>query len=141
MPSLYEAGWRQGSIVAATLPFDAVVVDPAGQVIRQQGEHERWVVATQECDLNLTEPDDAQPTIELRAVHADDPPQDWGLRSSRFRLTAPSNHSQEAAQTALSEARTQHQPAADLREGESRAQASRGPTRMYVRKAAKGGGG
>jgi|SRR5450755_926596 hypothetical protein len=87
MPSLYEAGWRQGSIVAATLPFDAVVVDPAGQVIRQQGEHERWVVATQECDLNLTEPDDAQPTIELRAVHADDPPQDWGLRSSRFRLT------------------------------------------------------
>ena len=87
MPSLYEAGWRQGSIVAATLPFDAVVVDHAGEVIRQQGQHERWVVATQECDLDLTEADDTQPTVELRAVHTDSPPQDWGLRSSRFRLT------------------------------------------------------
>lgn len=86
MPSLYEAGWRQGSIVAALLPFDAVVADPAGRVIRQQGEHERWVLATQECDLDLTKPDDAQPTVELRAVYDDDPPRDWGLRSSRFRL-------------------------------------------------------
>ena len=66
MPSLYEAGWRQGSIVAATLPFDAVVVDHAGQVIRQQGQHERWVVATQECDLDLT---------ELQAI---DPPRGFG---------------------------------------------------------------
>jgi hypothetical protein len=87
MPSLYEAGWRQGSIFVGTLPFDAVVVDAAGQVVRQQGEHSRWAVATQECDLDLTEPDDTQPTIELRAVHVDDPPQDWGLRSWRFRLT------------------------------------------------------
>ncbi len=30
MASVYEAGWRQGSIVIATLPFDAVVLDPSG---------------------------------------------------------------------------------------------------------------
>jgi hypothetical protein len=86
MPSLYEAGWRQGSIVVATLPFDAVVID-AGQIVRRQAEHDRWAVASQECELDLTDSDNPQPTIELRAVHMDDPPKDWGLRSSRFRLT------------------------------------------------------
>jgi hypothetical protein len=45
MASLYDAGWRQGSILAATLPFDAVVLAPNGQVERQQQDHERWVVA------------------------------------------------------------------------------------------------
>jgi hypothetical protein len=87
MASLYEAGWRQGSIVIATLPFDAVVLDPSGQVLREHRDHGRWAVASQECDLDLTNTDDPSPTIELRAVHTDDPPNDWGLRSARFRLT------------------------------------------------------
>jgi hypothetical protein len=91
MASLYEAGWRQGSILAAALPFDAVVLDGSGQAVRQQRDHGRWVVASQECDLDLTETDDEQPTIELRAVHTDDPPDDWGLRSSRLRLTDSEN--------------------------------------------------
>ena len=85
--SLYVAGWRQGSILSASLPFDAVVLDASGQVVRQQGDHDRWVVASQECDLDLTDSDDEMPTIELRAVHTDNPPDDWGLRSSRLRLT------------------------------------------------------
>lgn len=87
MASLYEAGWRQGSIFVASLPFDAVVLDASGQVVRQQRDHDRWVVASQECDLDLTEADDERPTIELRAVHTYNPPDDWGLRSSRLRLT------------------------------------------------------
>jgi len=87
MASLYAAGWRQGSILEATLPLDTVVLDPATGAVRQQGDHGCWVVASQDCDLDLTETDEQQPTIELRAVYADDPPADWGLRSSRLRLT------------------------------------------------------
>jgi hypothetical protein len=64
MASLYEAGWRQGSIVIATLPFDAVVLDPSGQVVREHRDHGRWAVASQECDLDLTNTDDPSPTIE-----------------------------------------------------------------------------
>jgi hypothetical protein len=37
--SLYEAGWRQGSIMIVTLPFDAVVLDPSGQVVRELRDH------------------------------------------------------------------------------------------------------
>ena len=87
MPTLYEAGWRQGSILVASLPFDAVVLDAAGQIVRQTAEHPCWVVAAQECELDLTDTADARPTIELRAIHSEDPPDDWGIRSSRFRLT------------------------------------------------------
>jgi hypothetical protein len=87
MASLYEAGWRQGSILAASLPFTAVVLDASSQPVPQQSDHGRWVVASQECELDLTETDDERPTIELRAVHTADPPDDWGLRSARLRLT------------------------------------------------------
>jgi hypothetical protein len=87
MRSLYEAGWRQGSIFTAPLPFDAVVLGAQAQVVRRQAEHGRWAVASQECELDLTDCDDPQPTIELRAVHTEEPPPDWGIRSSRFRLT------------------------------------------------------
>jgi hypothetical protein len=87
MASLYEAGWRQGSILAGSLLLTAVVLDKSGQPVRQERDHGRWVVASQECDLDLTDVDDERPTIELRAVHTDDPPEDWGLRSSRLRLT------------------------------------------------------
>jgi hypothetical protein len=87
MPKLYEAGWRQGSILTASLPFDAVVVNADGQIGRNQSDHGLWAVASQECELDLTECDDVDPTIELRAVHTENPPQDWGIRSARFRLT------------------------------------------------------
>lgn len=87
MPKLYEAGWRQGSILTATLPFDAVVMNTDGHHARHQSDHGLWAVASQECELDLTECDDAHPTIELRAVHAEKPPEDWGIRSSRFRLS------------------------------------------------------
>jgi hypothetical protein len=87
MASLYEAGWRQGSMFTAVLPCDAVVLDADGQVARDERDHGHWVVAAQECDLDSTESDDPRPTIELRPAHDHDPPQDWGIRSWRFRLT------------------------------------------------------
>jgi hypothetical protein len=87
MASLYAAGWRQGSILVADLPLDSVILGEDGQPLRLQGEHGRWVVATQDCDLVQTETDEVEPTIELRPVFTDAPPPDWGLRSAKLRLT------------------------------------------------------
>jgi len=87
MASLYEEGWRQGSILEATLPLGAVVLGPTGRPERLQGEHSRWVVATQDCDLDQTDSVDADPSVELRPVFLDGPPADWGIRSAKFLLT------------------------------------------------------
>lgn len=85
MTSLYGNGWRQGTLFEAQLPLDAVILDAEGKHHeRRQGEHGRWVVATQDCDLNLVDSDDAEPIIELRPVFTQDPPHDWGIRSARL---------------------------------------------------------
>jgi hypothetical protein len=88
MASLYEEGWHQGTIFEAALPLDDVVLsETSGQPERRAGTHTRWVVATQDCDLDRTDITAVEPTIELRPVYTDDPPPDWGLRSARLRLT------------------------------------------------------
>ncbi len=87
MASLYDAGWRQGSILGADLPLDSVILGEDGVPARSQSSHNRWAVATQNCDLVQTDSEDAEPIIELRAVFTKDPPVNWGLRSARLRLT------------------------------------------------------
>lgn len=87
MASLYEAGWRQGSILEAVLPLDAVGLGSTGRPERLQGEHGLWVVATQDCDLDLTDVTKSEPSVELRPVFREGPPPDWGIRSARFLLT------------------------------------------------------
>jgi hypothetical protein len=86
--SLYEDGWRQGSRLTASLPNDTVVLNTANEPSRDLKEHDRWVVATQDCDLAYTDPSDAEPMIELHPVfqHEPDPNTDWGIRSRRFVL-------------------------------------------------------
>jgi hypothetical protein len=87
MASLYAEGWRQGSLFTAELPLDSVVLGVSGAPVRVQTEHSRWVVATQDCDLDNSESDDARPTVELRPVLTEDTPPDWGIRSVRFRIS------------------------------------------------------
>jgi len=87
MASLYSAGWRQGSFFAAVLPLDGVVLGEDGRAARHQSDHGLWAVATQDCDLDSAETDSPEASIELRPVHTDDLPDDWGIRSSRFLLT------------------------------------------------------
>ena len=88
MASLYEESWRQGAIFDFELPLDAVVLDDVTrQPQRRHGTHKRWVIANQDCDLDMTSAANPEPTIELRPVYTEDPPQDWGLRSARLRLT------------------------------------------------------
>jgi hypothetical protein len=88
MASLYDEAWRQGTIFDAALPLDAVVLgESSGQPERRTGTHNRWVIATQDCDLDQTDTADAEPSIELRPVFMQDPPRDWGIRSARLLLT------------------------------------------------------
>jgi hypothetical protein len=87
--SLYDDGWRQGSRLTACLPNDTVVLNTANEPSRDQKDCDRWVVATQDCDLAYTDPGNAAPTIELHPVlrHEPDPNTDWGIRSRRFVLS------------------------------------------------------
>jgi hypothetical protein len=87
MASLYEAGWRQGSIVEFELPLDAVVLGESGIPERLPGSHGLWAVATQDCDLARAHVADRAPVIELRPLYTSEPPPDWGIRSSKLRLT------------------------------------------------------
>jgi len=88
MASLYDEAWRQGTIFEAVLPLDSVVLgESSGRPERRPDMHTRWVIATQDCDLDQTTTAEAEPTIELRPVFTEDLPQDWGLRSARLRLS------------------------------------------------------
>lgn len=87
MASLYDEGWRQGTIFAAELPLDAVVLGVARRPERRTASHGLWAIAAQDCDLDQTEAANPEPNIELRPVYTADPPPDWGLRSARLRLS------------------------------------------------------
>lgn len=87
MASLYEAGWRQGSIVEYELPLDAIIVGTAGVPERLPGTHGLWAVASQDCDLRQADAGDPDPGIELRPLFTSDPPPDWGIRAARLLLT------------------------------------------------------
>jgi hypothetical protein len=86
LASLHASGWRQGSVFVATLPLDAVVLGADGTPERRQSFHDRWVVASQNCDLDTTDEDSPDPTIEIRPAYTHSPPADWGIRSSRLLL-------------------------------------------------------
>jgi hypothetical protein len=73
-------------VFLAALPLDAVVLGADGTPERRQGFHDRWVVASQNCDLDTTDEESPEPTIEMRPVYTENPPADWGIRSSRFLL-------------------------------------------------------
>jgi hypothetical protein len=108
MASLYAAGWRQGSVFEADLPLGVIVVT-GGVPVRSDGTHGRWAVASQDCDLDGTEADSPEPTIEIRPIYAEMAPTDWGIRSSKFLLrdgeylvsSSPREHVAAAVLTAL----------------------------------------
>lgn len=93
MASLYQAGWRQGSVASVSLRA-STATDNEGKVEVQATTHDRWIVATQDCDLNSADISSNVPNIELRPVYAADDgpdfdpigPEEWGIRSRKFRL-------------------------------------------------------
>lgn len=87
MASLYDGGWRQGALLRHQLPLDSVVVDDQDQPVRESNQHDLWVVATQNCDLDVADDQATEPLIELRPVLVDNPPLQLGLRSRKVRLS------------------------------------------------------
>ena len=87
MTSLYDDGWRQGSIFESNLPLPAVMQGASGRPELTQATHGRWVVASQDCDLDRAASGETEPCIELRPVYTETPPADWGIRSARLLLT------------------------------------------------------
>lgn len=85
MASLYDSGWRQGSLLQSSLPVEVIVL-AGGQVASGAVNHGRWVLATQDCDLDGTDPSAPDAVVELRPVYDHAPPSARGLRSRKLLL-------------------------------------------------------
>lgn len=84
--SLYDVGWRQGSVARAALPCSRLVVAEGGSVREESRSHKLWVVATQDCDLAL--PDSTGLDVELRpVVEVQAGNVSWGIHSRVFRIS------------------------------------------------------
>lgn len=49
-------------------------------------DHDEWVLVAQDCDLAWNSVSGSDSLVELRPVYRETPPQEWGIRSSKFRL-------------------------------------------------------
>ncbi len=86
MPTLYDMGLRQGSILNAPLPLVGLVLDEQGQVVAESQLHEQWIIATQDCDLVQANVTSQLDTVEIRPIFIDTPPSTRGIRSRKFLL-------------------------------------------------------
>jgi hypothetical protein len=84
---LYSQGWRQGSIFELELALPGFELDGFNKPSLRSRPHSRWVVCTQDCDLEGSDGSRSDPCIELRALLSEDPPANWGIRSRKFLLT------------------------------------------------------
>jgi len=89
--SVYAAGWRQGSVLEADLTPSAAVRGSDGTIENRSYDHSLWVLATQDCSLDQMKIDNA-PCVELRQVHDESPPGNWGIHSRKFLLSRSNNH-------------------------------------------------
>lgn len=81
--SLYRLGWRQGSLVQLRLTAVSSLATPEG-IGRREDTHERWIVCSQDCDLEAASPVDNEPVIELRPVVPAPSGAARGIRSRRY---------------------------------------------------------
>ncbi|MFB8350284.1 hypothetical protein [Streptomyces niveus] len=103
--SLFDAGWRQGSLFEAVLSISAIVVSSeTGTSESSSWQHHVWTVVTQDCDLSGFSVTSNEPSVELRPVYRDDPPGDWGIRARRILLTDDSFLISESPRLAISPA-------------------------------------
>jgi hypothetical protein len=87
VPSLYESGWRQGSVVRCDLATHATIVenDEVRQVV--SGNHNLWLIVTQDCDLHRLQLTNNQPKVELRPLLVGEPAPKVGIRSRLHRIS------------------------------------------------------
>lgn len=89
MASFYQAGWRQGTILVTPLPLSGMLLSDNGEVIQDTPEHQVWIVATQDCDLDACDASSPEDVVELRPVFEHDPPSTRGIRSRKHLLVSP----------------------------------------------------
>ena len=58
-----------------------------GGIQDQERTYQKWLVVTQDCDLDQTDETVTESVVELRPILTEDPPKELGLRSQRFRLS------------------------------------------------------
>lgn len=85
MPTLYEAGWRRGSVLSAALTTSCAVVED-GHVVERRVQHDLWLVVTQDCNLATLDVNASDPVVELRPVRTSEHPVQLGVRSKYLRL-------------------------------------------------------
>lgn len=73
------------------LPLQYMTVR-AGQAHTVREVHGQWLIADQDCDLAWRALIRLDYTIELRAVWAEDPPQEWSIRSGGLLLDSSGAH-------------------------------------------------
>lgn len=86
MISLYDTGWRQGTILDASLQMMGIRLADDDSLDTGSHEHGKWIVATQDCDLCAFDMIEREDLVELRPVFDHDPPPQGGIRSKRLLL-------------------------------------------------------
>lgn len=57
-----------------------------GKPLLSTVDHDEWVLVAQDCDLAWNSVVGSDSLVELRPVFREDPPDNWGIRGSKFRL-------------------------------------------------------
>jgi len=85
--SLRALGWRQGCLLRLDLPSQGIILDEAGLPRVEKDVHPLWMLAEQDCGMAWgTAADGIAPSIEIRAVFTESPPDSRGVRSAKFSL-------------------------------------------------------
>lgn len=90
--TLWDKGWRQGSIAELQLSVTGYDLDDNGELVHVPLDHGLWIVANQDCDLSSLRADDREPLVELRPVKSVEEggaPLPFGIRSRKLNLGAP----------------------------------------------------
>lgn len=83
---LRAAGWQQGCLLRQTIPLTRVRW-VEGRAVEHTVDHEEWAIVAQDCDLAWNSVAGSDSLVELRPVYRADPPDSWGIRSDKFRLS------------------------------------------------------
>ena len=91
--TLYDLGWRQGSVLQTPISTVSLVSGPKSGTVKESVQsHELWAVVTQECGLARARVTQNTPSVELRQVHDTAPPITWGIRTRKFLLSETPSH-------------------------------------------------
>lgn len=91
--TIYAAGWRQGTVLEATINVVSAVRNPiSGEADQLQQSHSLWALVTQDCNLFRMRANINTPVAELRQVHDSEPPAHEGIHARKFLLDPGSGH-------------------------------------------------